>query len=175
MDSVQNTESDNIVKDHNNDIMNEYEVFNEKTAKFIGIYSSDKMLARRDVISIKGENYVTSDLMIPEDQKSRIAVWPARIRIPNDLKDVRLLHWLQQNLIGLNIRISGSDKSIEGVVLNYRSEMMYLPPVRFKPNEEPKVYYTEHYPRRLEILSKLTEDPILIDLTEYQMIDILSS
>ena len=174
MCSGQNAESDNILNNRKKDIMNEYELFNEKTARFFGLFSSDKMLMKGDVISVKGENFVVSNLMIPEDRKLRVAVWSARILIPGDLKDIRFLHWIRQNLIGMNIRISRSDKSIEGVVINYNPEMMYLPPVSFKPHEEPKVYYAEQYPRRLKILSRLTDDPVMIDILEYQTINILA-
>lgn len=118
--------------------MNEYELFNEKTMRFFGLYSSDKMLVNGDVIPVKGENYVVSNLMTPEDRKLRVAVWPARIWIPDDLDEIRLLHWVRQNIVGLNIRVSSPDKSIEGMVIKYFSELMYLQRVCLKPHEGTK-------------------------------------
>jgi len=153
--------------------MSEYEVFNEKTAEFLSPYLSDKMLEKGNVITFQAENYFVSNLMIPKDRKLRVTVWPAKIHLPRDIEDLRLLHWIQQNLIGLKIRISNDKSSIEGMVINYWPGIRYMPPDNLKPNERPETYYAEEYPSRLEILSIEPNNPTMIDLLRFSMIEII--
>lgn len=153
--------------------MNEYELFNEKTAEFLGRYLSDKMLEKSDVIVFQEGNFFVSNLIIPSDRKLRVAVWPAKINLPGDIEDLRLLHWIQQNLIGLKIRISNDKSSIEGMVINYWPGIRYMPPDNLKPNERPETYYAEEYPSRLEILSIEPDNPTMIDLLRFSMIEII--
>jgi len=155
--------------------MNEYELFNEKTAEFLGPYLNDKMLEKGDVITFQGENYFVSNLMILKDCKLRIAVWPAKINLPGDIEDLRLLHWIQQNIIGLKIRISNNKNSIEGKVVNYWPGIRFMPSNNLKPNERPETYYAEEYPGRLEILSIEPDNPTMIDLLSFSMIEILGN
>ena len=153
--------------------MNEYELFNEKTAEFFGTYLGDKMLEKCDVLTFQGENYFVFNLMIPSDGKLRIAVWPAKINLPGDIEDLRLLHWIQQNLIGLKIKISNNKNCIEGEVINYWPGIRFLPSDNLKPNERPETYFAEEYPSRLEILSLEPDNPTMIDLLSFTMIEIL--
>ena len=154
--------------------MDEYELFNEKTAEFSGLYLSDKMLEKGDVITFQGENYFVSNLIIPSDSKLRVAVWPAKIYIPKDIEDLRLLHWIQQNLIGLKIRLSNDKNSIEGKVINYWPGIRFMPPDNLKPGERPETFYAEEFPSRLEFLTLGPDNPTIIDLLDYTMIEILS-
>ena len=153
--------------------MSEYELFNEKTAEFLGRYLSDKMLEKSDVIVFQEENFFVSNLIILSDRKLRVAVWLAKINLPGDIEDLRLLHWVQQNLIGLKIRISNDKSSIEGMVINYWPGIRYMPPDNLKPNERPETYYAEEYPSRLEILSIEPDNPTMIDLLRFSMIEII--
>jgi len=155
--------------------MSEYEISNEKTAEFLGPYSSNKMLEKGDVINFQGENFFVTNLMIPSDRKLRIAVWPAKINLPGDIEDLRLLHWIQQNIIGLKIRISNNKNSIEGKVVNYWPGIRFMPSNNLKPNERPETYYAEEYPGRLEILSIEPDNPTMIDLLSFSMIEILGN
>jgi len=155
--------------------MGEYEIFNVKTAEFLGPYLSDKMVEKCDVITFKGGNYIVSNLMIPEDGKLRVAVWPAKINLPGDIEDLRLLHWLQQNIIGLKIRISNNKNSIEGEVISYWPGRRFVTSDNLNPNERPETYYAEEYPGRLEILSIEPDNPTMIDLLNFSMIEILGN
>ena len=133
------------------------------------------MLEKGDVITFQGENYFVSNLMILKDCKLRIAVWPAKINLPGDIEDLRLLHWIQQNIIGLKIRISNNKNSIEGKVVNYWPGIRFMPSNNLKPNERPETYYAEEYPGRLEILSIEPDNPTMIDLLSFSMIEILGN
>lgn len=155
--------------------MSEYELFNEKTAELLGPYLSDKMLEKRDVIVFQGENFFVSNLMIPSNHKLRVAVWPAKINLPKDIGDLRLLHWIQLNLIGLKIRISNDKNSIEGKVINYWPRIRFMPPDNLKPGEIPETFYAEEFPSRLEILSLVPDNPTMIDLLNFSMIEILGN
>ena len=153
--------------------MNEYELFSEKPAKFIGPYLSDKMLEKGDIITFQIENFVVSNLMMPENRKLRVSVWPAKIYLPRDIEDLRLLHWIQQNLIGMKIRLSNDESNIDGVVINYWPRIRFIPPDNLNLNERPKTLYAEEFPGRLEILSLGPDDPTLIDLPNFSLIEIL--
>jgi hypothetical protein len=153
--------------------MNEYELFNEKPIEFLGPYLSDKMLEKGDVITFHDENFFVSNLIIPSDRKLIVTVWPAKIYLPGDIEDLRLLRWIQQNLIGMKIRISNDKSSIEGMVINYWPGIRYMPSNNLKPNERPQYYYAEEYPGRLEILSIEPDNPTMIDLLRFSMIEIL--
>ncbi len=153
--------------------MSVYELFNEKTAKFLGLYLSDKMLEKGDVIAFQGEDFFVSDLIIPSDRKLRVAVWPAKIKLPIDIEDLRLLHWIQQNLIGLKIRLSKDKYSIEGKVINYWPGIRFMPPNNLKPGKRPEAFYTEEFPSRLEFLTLGPDNQRVIDLLDFSMIEIL--
>ena len=155
--------------------MIEYELFNEKRAQILSSYSSDKIIERGDIISIGYLDYIVTNLMIPIERKQRLAVWPAKIRIPDDLEDIRLLHWIQQNLKGLRIRLSNNTNTVEGKVTDYWPGIKYMPPVCIKPNEESKVKYIESYPKRLEIISIGPSNPVMLDLTDYMLMEILGN
>jgi hypothetical protein len=153
--------------------MEEYELFNEKTAEFFGTYLSDKMLEKGDVITFQGKNYFVSNLMILKDRKLRIAVWPAKINLPGDIEDLQLLNWIKKNLVGMKIRLSNNKNSIEGKVINYWPRIRFIPPDNLKPDERPETFYAEELPGRLEILSPGPDDLTMIDLPTFSMIEIL--
>jgi len=157
------------------ELMNKYELFNEKTAEFLGSYSSDKMLEKGDVLTFQGDKYFVVNLMIPSERILRIAVWPAKINLPGDIEDLRLLHWIQQNIIGLKIRISNNKNSIEGEVISYWPGIRFVPSDNLKSNERPETYYAEEYPSRLEILSIEPNNPTMIDLLSFSIIEILGN
>jgi len=48
-----------------------------------------------------------------------------------------------------------------------------MPPDNLKPNERPETYYAEEYPSRLEILSIEPDNPTMIDLLRFSMIEII--
>lgn len=155
--------------------MNEYELFNEKNAAFAGPYFSDKMLEKGDVITFQGESYIVSDLMMPENRKLRVAVWPARINLPDDIEDLRLLRWIQQNLIGMKIKLSNDKDSIEGRVINYWPGIIRdMEPANLKPGERPVNPDAESFPGRLEFLTLGPGNPAMIDLLDFSMIEILN-
>jgi hypothetical protein len=154
--------------------MNEYELLNEKTGEFIGTYLSGRMLERGDIITFSGENYFVFNLMIPEDRKLRISVWQAKISLPGDIKDLRLLRWIQKNLIGMKIRLSNDKSSIEGVVNNYWPRISFVPPEnRMTDERSDDLMYAEELPGRLEILFLGPDNPDIVDLLDYKMIEIL--
>jgi len=153
--------------------MHEYELFNEKTAEFLGPYLSDKMLEKGDILTFQRENYFVSHLMIPSDGKLRVAVWPVKIYLPGDIEDLQLLNWIKQNLIGMKIRLSNDKNSIEGKVINYWPRIRFVPPDNLKPDERPETFYAEELPGRLEILSLGPDNPTMIDLPTFSMIEIL--
>ena len=155
--------------------MNEYELYNKKRAGFEGPYFSDKMLEMGDVISFQGENYIVSELMMPENRKLRVAVWPAKINLPDDIEDLRLLRWIQLNLIGLKIRLSNDRDSIEGRVINYWPGIRYMPPANLKPGERPATLNAEDFPGRLEFLTLGPGNPAMIDLLDFSIIEILNN
>ena len=155
--------------------VNEYEIFNEKTAEFTGLYSSDKMLEKCDIIKFQGENYIVSNLIIPSDRKLRVAVWPSKIKLPIDIEDHRFLHWIQQNLIGLRIRLSNDKNSIEGKVIDYWPGKRFMPPDYPGSGERTETFYAEEFPLRLEILSLGPDDPSIIDLLDFSIIEILGN
>ncbi len=175
MCSGKNVKSDNILNNHSEEIMVEYELFNEKTERFFGLFSNDKMLVKGDVISFCGESYIVANLMIPFDRKLRVAVWPSIIKIPDDLEDIRLLHWIQHNLKGLKIRLSNNLNTIEGEVINYWPGIKYLPPESLKQVIDSKINYTEYCNRRMEILSIDSSDTGIHDLFDFQIMEILSN
>lgn len=155
--------------------VNEYEIFNEKTAEFTGLYLSDKMLEKCDIITFQGENYIVSDLIIPSDRKLRVAVWPSKIKLPIDIEDHRFLHWIQQNLIGLKIRLSNDKNSIEGRVIDYWPGKRFIPPDFPGSGERTETFFAEEFPLRLEILSLGPDDPSIIDLLDFSVIEIIGN
>jgi hypothetical protein len=156
--------------------MNEYEVINEKTAEFIGHYLSDKILEIGDVIIFQGVNYFVTNLITPSDRKIRVAVWPVIIYLPSDFDDLRLLRWIQKNIIGMKIKISNEESSTEGVVINYWPKISFVPLDNLKSNESPKdLMYAEEFPGRLEILSLGPDDPTMIDLLDFSVMEILGN
>jgi len=150
------------------ELMNKYELFNEKTAEFLGSYLSDKMLEKGDVITFQGKNYFVFNLMIPSDGKLRVAVWPAKISLPWDLGNLRLFHWIQQSLTGLKVKISNEYTIIKGIVINDLT-------VNLKPEERPETFYDEELPWGLEILPPESDRPITIDLLSFSIIEILGN
>ena len=155
--------------------MNEYELYNKKRAGFEGPYFSDKMLEMGDVISFQGENYIVSELMMPENRKLRVAVWPAKINLPGDIEDLRLLRWIQLNLIGMKIRLSNDRDSIEGRVINYWPAIRFMPSANLQPGERPATLYAEDFPGRLEFLTLGPGNPAMIDLLDFSIIEILDN
>jgi len=150
------------------ELMNKYELFNEKTAEFLGPYSSDKMLEKGDVITFQGKNYFVFNLMIPSDGKLRVAVWPTKISLPGDLGNLRLFHWIQKSLTGLKVKIYSDYTIIKGIVINDLT-------VNLKPEERPETFYDEELPWGLEILPPESDRPITIDLLSFSIIEILGN
>jgi len=150
------------------ELMNKYELFNEKTAEFLGSYLSDKMLEKGDVITFQGKNYFVFNLMIPSDGKLRVAVWPAKISLPWDLGNLGLFHWIQKSLTGLKVKISNDYTIIKGIVINDLT-------VNLKPEERPETFYDEELPWGLEILPPESDRPITIDLLSFSIIEILGN
>jgi hypothetical protein len=155
--------------------MNDYELFNEKTTEFISPYLSDKMLERGDIITFQGENYFVFNLLMPKDRKLIVAVWPVKIYLPGDIEDLRLLNWIQKNLKGMKIRLSNDKGSIEGVVINYWPGIRVIPPDNLRSGKKPETFYAEEFPCRLEFLTLGPDNPTMIDLLDYTMIEILSN
>lgn len=155
--------------------MTDYLLFNEKIGAFIGLYSSDKMLERGEIINFQGDNYLITNLMVPCNKKLRISVWPSVIHIPDDLEDSRLLHWIQQYLKGLKIRISDSKTSFEGKVTGYWSGIKMLPPLYIKTSQESVINCTDIYPKKMEILSIGSSNQTMIDLLDYKVMEILGT
>ena len=153
--------------------MSEYELFNEKTAEFLGSYLSDKMLEKGDVVTSEGEDYIISYLLIPSDRKLRVAVWPAKIYLPVDIGDLRLLRWIQQNLIGAKIRLTNNKGSVEGEVISYWPGKRIAPPDILISHDRPEIFIAEEFPDRLEFLNLGSDNPTIIDLLDYTMIEIL--
>jgi len=150
------------------ELMNKYELFNEKTARFLGSYLSDKMFEKGDVLTFQGEDYFVFNLMIPSDGKLRVAVWPAKISLPWDLGNLRLFHWIQKSLTGLKVKISNDYTIIKGIVINDLT-------VNLKPEERPETFYDEELPWGLEILPPESDRPITIDLLSFSIIEILGN
>ena len=144
--------------------MNEYELFNEKTAESRGPYLSDTMLEKNDVITFQGENYFVSNLLIPKDQKLIVAVWPAKIYLPGDIENPRLLRWLQENLIGMKIRLSNNKGSIKGTVIDLWPDIKSVPSRNLKSVESSEAFHTEDYSGRREFLILWIDNPAIIDL-----------
>ena len=114
-------------------------------------------------------------MWIPKDRKLRVAIWPTKIYLPGDFEDLRLLHWIKQNIKGMKIRLSNVKGSIEGKVINYWPGIRVMPKDNLRSGEKPKTYYTEEFPSRLEFLTLGPDNPQMIDLLDFSMIEILGN
>ena len=154
--------------------MKEYELYNEKASEFLGSFLSDEILETGDVITFKGESFFVFNLISQSDHKVRIEVWPAKIYLPGDIKDLRLLQWFRVNLIGTKIRLSDNKDTVEGGVTNYWPRIKTAPPDNLKPDERSNdLMYAKKFTGRLEFLILKSDDPSMIDLLDYTMIEIL--
>lgn len=156
--------------------MSRYELYNEKQAEFLGFYNSARLLEKGEVITFQGEKFYISELIIRSESNIRAIVWPAIIYLPMDIENLKLLSWLQKNLIGMTIRLTGDKRCIKGKVINFWPGMRSTPSDdRLKLNKMPKNSAAEAVPRRLELLTLQADDLKLIDLTDFHMIELLGN
>jgi hypothetical protein len=153
--------------------MYQYELFCKKYSRCLGSHLSEKWLKKGDVIKFKEKYYIIADLVFRIESKIKAEVWPAIIRLHQDLRDPELLHWIQKNLLGLRIRLIGDENAIEGEVIDFWPGIRLIREERFESREKPVVLFVEEYPDRIEILSILTDIPNIVELSEYNSLQIL--
>ncbi len=153
--------------------MNHYELFCKKYSRCLGSHLSNKRLKIGDVIKFNVKYYIRADLVFRTESKIRAEVWPAIIRFQQDLQNPMLLHWLQKNMLGLRIRLVGNKNTVEGEVIDFWPGIRPISQEKFNSGEKPEAFYAEEYPDRMELLSILLDNPVFVDLSDYDSLQIL--
>jgi hypothetical protein len=153
--------------------MNHYELFCKKYSRCLGSHLSDIRLKKGDVIKFKAKYYIIADLAFRTEGKIRVDVWPSIIRLRKDLQDPMLLHWLQKNLLGLRIRLVGDKNTIEGEVIDFWPGIRIVSQERFDSGKKPEALYAEAFPDRMELLSILLDNPVFVELSDFNFLQIM--